>query len=272
MNGVGVLTVEEEQFAWLAAALIHPDHGFLYQTRPDLHQRFDSDRPVIKNIIGSMEIRQVRKPLNAIKKLGAESAFDLIKMVLERISLWESDSISRSRKASETRDHLLLALLLTVPLRSRSAREIMISENLVDGRLRLPASSFKNHAKLIEGLDVGLSTIVQDLLDRYMALRAELYGADTGYLFLPSRPGPLPMSKTCYTRIMRRMTSKYFGFPISGHQIRHLVASGAILHPNGGIDLAAGLLMDNPETVRKRYSAAGVRQFQSAYLKLLEDK
>lgn len=273
----GILHNGQKVFCRLIKSLVRPANGYLWQS-PQLASRMpESCRPATPEawrrlcedshklahgwlkeanglsrdpalpIAGLLELEQPLKPV-----------LKAIELIEQAAAAAPSGSISA---ALLRRDALLLAMLLSNPLRKRTMASLKWSQdgagtlhgNAVSGwRLRLPA----HHMKSGKGLyDVRVSAWVAPRLEAYLEeYRKTILGdKESPYLFVTSGES---MRWDGMGAHIHKLTQRYIkGCPGFGPQaFRHLVATDWLTnHPNDYLTVAE-LLNDRLDTVMENYA------------------
>lgn len=161
------------------------------------------------------------------------------------------------------RGALLLALLVSNPLRARTIQSLTVKSNNAGSvyrtpqgwRIRLSKSQLKNgHGAAGNRYDVAIAPWVSEMLDEYVEEhRPVLASADNSYLFPSSRSEGIWAD---LGKHVMKLTKRYIDgcCGISPHSFRHLVATAWLKrYPNSFMQVAE-LLNDRLETVMNNYA------------------
>lgn len=199
-------------------------------------------------------------------------------------SNWRDETIGPALAVQE-RDYVMISLLARLPLRSKQLRRLTYkkdgSGNLQnhprDGwRLLLPHKDFKNYRsrKIFgtpgrEGVitlkfnDFELLKQLIPILEFYLTHVFPIIAGEGGFLF-PTRDGG-PLSRNHFYSRVTTWTRKYLSqdstrptaikgvFQFGPHAFRDILATH-IIKTTGNISLAANILLDSEEIVRKHYA------------------
>lgn len=273
----GVMHQGQKVFCRFVAALLRPSTGYLWQSSKLAERLPESCRPRTPDewrllceqghkvtaawirestgvsrdpalpISGLLELEQPLKPIM--------DAIDLIEQAAAEAS---SGSLT---EALLRRDSLLVAMLLSNPLRVRTMMSITWSANgtgTLHGNAksgwRLRLQDF--HSKNGKGVyDVRIATFVKSRLEAYLEeYRGVILGnGESQYLFVSSRSnGMWEGMESHVPELMRRYVKGSLGF--GAHAFRYLVATDWLTrYPNDYLTVAE-LLNDKIETVIKHYA------------------
>lgn len=236
-----------------------------------------------QTISGELEIPKPKFPFEKIKGiLQQEHPIAALRDFAVRLEDDAPPAYYHARlKARHARNVLLVRLLTSNPLRIRHFSVMTYrpdnSGNLYRKEakgvwrwfLRFPPESFKNEkgAAKDRAYDMEVPPSVWPSLENYLFNhRRHLYGAaESDFVFRagsgPDSPekglkpeGPIP--EKALSAEIRVLTQEYFpgGSGFGPHSFRHIVATDYIKHHPEGYNVAASILHDLPETVRKFYS------------------
>ncbi|WP_133091960.1 site-specific integrase [Thauera propionica] len=276
----GVKHTGHAVFCQYVASLLRDGTGYLRQ-RCELRHSLPEDYRPLDDTAWKLMCEQTQKVVKAWRKCstGIRRApqdpiaflLDLdepLLPVLEGIKRIERDAASAApgskQQAILKRDALLLALLLSNPLRLRSMQSLTISSSGAGSvyrtdkgyRLRLTSSQLKNgESGAGKRYDVAIAPWVTAMLDEYIEEYRPVLAMDPNdtYLLLSSRSTGL---WTEMGRQVLKLTKRYIRgcSGISPHGFRHLVATAFLKkNPNGFLQVAE-LLNDRLSTVMQAYA------------------
>lgn len=166
------------------------------------------------------------------------------------------------------RDVLLLALVISNPLRETNLRELTYRPDnsgqlrrTADGwKIRIEAACFKNERffkTAAEGLyEQDVHPKVASAIEKYLKIYRPmlLNGRETDLLFVSSRGNPYREGQLSirFLEVTRRWVPNCPGVGLQS--MRHIIASTIILRTRGDYILAAKYLHDKPDTVAKFYA------------------
>lgn len=282
MQSGGVRHNGHKSFARTVCSLLRPKTGFLWQ-QPDTfrHKLPESVRPKTDEDWQDMcekshkLLRDYMRSANELSRDPEEPIADLLSLsdplapIKQAIRRIEADAAEATpggvTEARHKRNALLLALLLSNPLRLRTMMSLTWLPNgqgTLKGspeqgwRLQLQAHHFKNGKTLKGGTyEVKVASWVKPLLDDYILEFRErlLWGNTSPYLFIAHKDGRL---WTGLNKAVLKLTRRYLpGSPgFSPHAMRHLVATSWLrAHPDDFLTVAE-LLNDNLNTVLANYA------------------
>lgn len=204
------------------------------------------DAPIASLLALESPLRPVIAAVARIERLAAEAP---------------SGSVSQAR---HKRDALLIAFVISNPLRLRTLQSLTWSSDNTGSvyrtpggwRVRLSRSMLKNgNSKAGTKYDVAVAPWVGDMLDEYAEeFRGTLLGdSESPYLFVNNRDGrPWAQMSQHVFRLTSRHVPETQGFRL--HAFRHLVATDLLKRNPNAFITAAVLLNDALETVMRSYA------------------
>ena len=278
----GVLHNGQKVFAGIVASLVRPNTGFLWQQPALFRSRLPSKlRPLDDNAWQEMcrkshkFLREYIRKSTGVSRSPVEPIADLLsqpkplQLVREAIAKINEDAAASTpgslTEARHRRNALVLALLLSNPLR---ARTLVSLTWLANGQGTLRGNPAEGWRIQLQGLhlktgdsqrgrtyNVKVADWVKPMLDEYIEEHREtlLQGKSSPYLLVGDEEGGIweGLGAT-----VRKLTRRYIpGSPGFGpHAIRHLVATDWLRkHPDDYLTVAE-LLGDAPATVLAHYA------------------
>ncbi|MEY2493802.1 MAG: hypothetical protein QOJ45_294 [Verrucomicrobiota bacterium] len=268
--------------------MTHSEHGFLTQHAGEFGDKVGTPAAKFRDMCIEMhrfcnnktkelgpEIEMSRNPYFPISRiLDLQHPMEAIFLLLKRLNeAVPTVYAQRFAHAAMRRDIALIALLASNPLRARHFSEMRYkpgddTSNLYrrDGRwfVRFPREAFKNFRSTAskERYDYPVADFAAKYLDDYIDVYRDRlgWGDEMDLVFPNARYGtenPVRFVSELSDRV-RELTADYipefapYGF--RGHAFRHIVATEYIKNHPAGIQVAARVLHDKEETVRKAYS------------------
>jgi len=269
-------------------AMTHTEHGFLTQHAQEFGDKVGTSASKFRDMCIEMhhfcnnktkelgpEIEMSRNPYFPISRiLDLQHPMKAIFLLLKRLDKAASTVYARRfAHAGMRRDIALIALLASNPLRARHFSEMRYkpgddTSNLYrrDGRwfVRFPREAFKNFRGTAskERYDYPVADFAAKYLDDYINVYRDRlgWGGEMDLVFPNARYGtetPVRIASVLSDRV-RALTAAFipefapYGFGM--HAFRHIVATEFIRNRPGGIEVAARVLHDKEETIRKVYS------------------
>lgn len=272
----------QKVFARFICSLLRPTTGFLWQQPTIFRKRLPKpyqphDDAAWQEMCSRSHklLRDYINTSNGISRIPQEPVSDLLALsdplrpiydAIKRIEADASEAVPGGvTEARHKRNALLLALLLSNPLRVRTLMSLTwlpsghgtLRGNAKDGwRLYLDPVHFKNgKAQKNKKYSVKVADWVKPMVDSYVEEYREtlLGGISSPYLFVGDKEGAMweGLSKTVL-KLTRRYIPGSPGF--SAHAMRHLVATDWLRkHPDDFLTVAE-LLNDKLETVLNDYA------------------
>lgn len=272
-------------------ALVSTPHSFLLN-HPNLAEEFGFPKPsskedwlarmddfhkqVIKLRIGIDKAitgrqRHPDEPLRHV--ISHATPYALLLQMIERMEQSPPLRANRQRWAIWARDVAVFRMESEVPLRLKNIVELVIGRHVIKdastGRWRIffPKDELKNfYSPHTEDVDRMYSLAASKAIDRYVdEARCELVGAnETKLLFLGApaglRANPAYAQKMNYAlstdgidTLVRKHLKVYFGATQGPNIFRHLIATSILKEDSTQVDVAAAVLNNSPNTVRKNY-------------------
>jgi integrase/transcriptional regulator with XRE-family HTH domain len=272
----------QKVFARAVASLVRPHTGFLWQEASTFRVRLPSQFQVesddawrvmcarshkfLRDYICSATgvSRNPEEPIADL--LALQNPLQPIRDAIARIQADAAKALPGSiTEARHKRNALVLALLLSNPLRARTLAALTWQPNgrgtlrgspCTGWRIQLqPAHLKTGDTKQSRIYDVKISDWVKPLLDEYIEEYREtlLAGKTSTYLLVGDEEGGIWES---LGHTVRKLTSRYIpGSPGFGpHAVRHLVATAWLREHPGDFLTVSELLNDTLETVLKNYA------------------
>lgn len=275
----GLVHSGQQSFARFVASLVRPKAGYLRQ-KPELRKALPADvRPETTeeweqmcdsaHRIAKLWIQRAtemsRNPDTPIASLLAlEHPLEPVISGIERLHCEAAKAMPGSiGQARHKRDALLLAFVISNPLRLRSLQSLTWSPNNTGSvyktsegwRVRLTRSMLKNgRGKAGKNYDVAVSDWVGEMIDEYIEeYRATmLENAKSPYFFVSNkRAKPWKDMSRHVRRLTQRHVAGTRGFSL--HAFRHLVATDLLKRCPNAFVTAAVLLNDSLEVVMRSY-------------------
>jgi len=190
--------------------------------------------------------------ISAIDFSQFEKLYEMILLDRNKIKYREGFKYSRL-----TMTALLVGLLTSIPLRSRTMRVLKIDKNVArteDGwKIYLYPEDVKG-ANSNDFWEFDFPKPLVTLLEEYLQICRPrlLQGKQHKYLFVMKDGNP--MTEGAFKRYIPYWTEKYLGMPISTHLFRHLVATHLLKKDPGLIFAVSKLLLHKSlETVKRYY-------------------
>lgn len=281
-------------FLAFCLSLLRPETGFLWQSpdlgarlpasvpAADWHGWCERHRAVIavtqKDLVREGEFKKTRDPFEPIRAVIVNNQHPL-DVLFELADAYEADAPPRRasphHKAVHYQNLFLIKFTSLIPLR---AFNLSVMRWRPDGTgnlyqkpdgswwVRFDASYFKNHKGAARGrpFDVPLHPSLWPYVEEFLFThRPHLMGAAAcDYVFRPSKAAVgttddgRAVDRHFLSKRMLRITQRYIpdcpGFGI--HAFRHIVATEYIKNNPAGYAIAAAILHDLEETVRKNYA------------------
>lgn len=161
------------------------------------------------------------------------------------------------------RDHLLWTLLMSNPLRVLNMAQLTwrpdntgeLRKVKGEWRIKIAKERFKNIAGAAKNRDYDQSIDpgVADRIEEYLTVHRPQFKTNTDLVFV-SHKAPNKVWKSMGPRIAKLMSLYVTDCPGSGpHAFRHIVGSSIVIKHHGNIAIAAAILHDEEETVRRNY-------------------
>lgn len=264
------------KFLAFAGMLLHPATGFL-TTRPDIGARCG-----FEPVEWLKRCQTVHAWTNAYKRKISElvapgrdpadpirSALDMpmpLEPFVHAIRRMETcwPSTGGEAEAIHARDLLLMALVLSNPLRAHNLRRLtyrpdntgqLRQTSTGEWRIIIESANFKNmKGAAKDNYDQAVDVAVWPHIRRYLKdYRKVLGGSRPELVFVASENPSQPWRSL--GRRFAALTKRFVpGCPgVGPHSIRHIVATSIIM-AGGGVELAASTLHDRVETVRRHYA------------------
>lgn len=275
----GLVHSGQQNFARLVASLVRPKTGYLRQ-RPELRKSLLADvRPQTAeewdrmcdsaHRIAKLWIQRAtdmsRNPDTPIASLLAlEHPLEPVISGIEELQCEAAKAMPGSiGQARHKRDALLLAFVISNPLRLRSLQSLTWSPDNTGSvyktsegwRVRLSRSMLKNgRGKAGKNYDVAVSNSVGEMIDEYVEeYRATLLEhSKSKYFFVSNKRGkPWKDMSRHVSRLTQRHVAGTDGFGL--HAFRHLVATDLLKRCPNAFVTAAVLLNDSVEIVMRSY-------------------
>jgi hypothetical protein len=280
-------------FLTFCLSLLRPETGFLWQSpdagarlpmpvpAADWHGWCERHRSVIastlKDLVREDEFKKTRDPFEPIRSMIVNNQHPLAAL-FELADAYEADAPPRRafphQKAVHYKDLFLIKFTTLIPLRAFNL-SVMTWKPDGTGNLyqkpdgswwvRFGPSYFKNHKGAAKGrpFDVPLHPSLWPYVEEFLfAHRPHLTGAAAcDYVFRPTKAAKAlddrrAVNGHSLSRRVFRITQQYIpdcpGFGI--HTFRHLVATEYIKNNPAGYAVAAAILHDQEETVRRNYA------------------
>ncbi len=253
----------------------------------DTHNLLNRIRKDIKYLkkIGSCEFGWGRDPKEKISEIlelknPLSVTMQLVKDMLDDAEKLHTSSI---KQAILYRDILLISMLQANPLREKMFRNMQLNKNLIqkkDGSwwLLFHRQDFKNRQFLTEDYEVQLSPQIWAIIEKYineyrpilLGKRScdEVFIAPEARAKLKNNQNDNRIARSGFWKIIVRRAKQYIpnsqGFGI--HSFRHLVCTSIIKkNPDKGFGLAAKVLHDSPETVKRSYAHLKINEMFDPY-------
>lgn len=281
-NSNGIRHRGQKVFAGFVASLLRPQTGFLWQQAAQYRKRLphpfqpsddDAWRAMCKK--SHRFLRDYIRSATGVSRNPEEPIADLLALpnplqpIRNAITLIQADAAATRpgsiREAQHKRNALILALLLSNPLRARTLMSLTWLPNeqgTVRGsaskgwRIHLQPLHLKNgNSKQSRTYDVKIADWVKPLMDEYLEEYREtlLAGKESPYLFIGNAS---PGVWEGLGQTVRVLTRRYIpGSPGFGpHAVRHLVATDWLRKYPGDFLTVAELLNDTLATVLANYA------------------
>ena len=189
--------------------------------------------------------------------------FDLGVRLMEQADAHGGQSVAN---AVRFRTGMVIALLATRPIRSRSLRGLRPGDNLVRAGDRFWLALGPADTKSRLAYDAPLSDVLNDALERYLSYHRPrlLSGGDSDFLLVSA--GGRPISQTCLARNIAEATKAAFGKAISPHLFRDCVATATASDDPDHAEIIAPLLgHTSTRTAERHYIHAQTQSVSHQY-------
>jgi hypothetical protein len=264
------------KFLAFAGMLLHPDTGFL-TTRPDIGARcgFEPTAWLARCKTVHAWTNAYKRKISELVAPGRDpadpirSALDMpmpLEPFVHAIRRMETcwPSTGGEAEAIHARDLLLMALVLSNPLRAHNLRRLtyrpdntgqLRQTSTGEWRIVIESANFKNmKGAAKDNYDQAVDVAVWPHIRRYLKDYRKVLGGSRPELVFVASENPNQPWKSLGRRFAA-LTKRFVpGCPgVGPHSIRHIVAT-AIIMAGGGVELAASTLHDRVETVRRHYA------------------
>jgi len=271
----------------LSLSLIHPETGFLLQRRDLVLPRNQRENEEAWRDHCAKAYKYLREAKNNLETKRSRDPWELLAPILDSPQpiaiLIEMNEIALERhskrwgsrlcpySARSFRDCLLNYMLTFHPLRRKNySRLTWRADNTGHLRQRdggwwlsIPAEEFKNEKGAAkEGYSVMVNPHLWPMIDRYLNVYRPILRTGTDRVFLPAWNQPNSkagvISPQIIGNIVREFTKQFCPVSIPGgfgpQAYRHIVATDILKNNPTMVEVAAAVLHDRPETVRKAYA------------------
>ncbi|NDR57911.1 tyrosine-type recombinase/integrase [Aliiruegeria sabulilitoris] len=223
----------------------------------------ESDWEWLTNVEGRLR-KQCRH--GELKRRAGVTALDLYAWGFGRMQSAEADeTLSPKERAVQYRQGLLIAFMISRPLRRRSLLALRVGKGLVETGghffLCLEPAEMKDNKALDQQLPLGL----EGVMARYLSHHREILldGAKTDALWVTKYGGEFSVSG--FVGSLAKLTRREFGEVLRPHAFRHIAATSVALEDPENVNIIASVLrhgsLETSETYYNR--ARGIDAIQS---------
>ena len=178
-----------------------------------------------------------------LKRRSGVTALELYAWGFSRMQSAEADkTLSPKERAVQFRQGLLIAFMISRPLRRRSRLALRVGKGLVENRghffLSLEPSEMKDNKALDQQLPLGL----EGAMGRYLSYHRQILldGADTDALWVTKYGGEFSVSG--FVGGLAKLTLREFGEVLRPHDFRHVAATSVALEDPENVNIIASVL------------------------------
>jgi hypothetical protein len=235
------------------------------------HQRTVKMISTIKRIVGDTKQRSPDEPLRHL--LDHEAPFELLLTMLEEMEKQPPLRANQQTWSVWARDVAMFRMQAEVPLRARNLADLSIGKHLTrdpDTKLwqvHISTAELKNHfSPHAQDIYRTYSPVASAAIDRYVEeARPFLVGhVESNYFFLGPACGRRASSSFLEKQGFRLSTEaladatakylrRYFGQGQGLNFFRHLIATSILKDNPTAVEVAAAVLNNSPDSVRKNY-------------------